>query len=99
VDKRGLFGRLSSRYCLRSVAETILYGFVPSGASSVNPIECDPMVKSWIFQANPAIYRIREALDALDEITWTVKQYRDEIQVGDKAWGGSVCCGFFSSHK
>ena len=37
----------------------------------------------WIFQANPKIYRILEALQRLDRMQFLANRYRDRIRVGD----------------
>lgn len=42
--------------------------------------------RSWIFQANPKYYNIREAVKHLKRIRWSVKQHKDEIHTGDKAF-------------
>jgi len=42
--------------------------------------------KSWFFQANPEVYRIRDAVKALRKIHWTVRQHTAEIQKGDTVY-------------
>lgn len=42
--------------------------------------------RKWIFQANPRYYDIRESVKALPEQTWSVSQYRKEINPGDKVY-------------
>jgi hypothetical protein len=37
----------------------------------------------WIFQANPKLYRILEALQKLDRMQFLTNRYKDRIQVGD----------------
>ncbi|SCG59950.1 EVE domain-containing protein [Micromonospora halophytica] len=37
----------------------------------------------WIFQANPKLYRILEALQHLDRMQFLTNRYKDRIQVGD----------------
>jgi hypothetical protein len=39
--------------------------------------------QAWVFQANPAIYRIDEALEQLEHIEWQVPQYTSDILPGD----------------
>jgi MoxR-like ATPase len=39
-----------------------------------------------IFQANPAIYDVRNAILELEDILWRVKTYRDKIKPGDRAY-------------
>ena len=40
----------------------------------------------WLFQANPSIYNIDQALSELDELTWVVRQYKSEIRAGDRVY-------------
>lgn len=42
--------------------------------------------RSWIFQANPQIYDIAEALQDLATIRWCVRQFKTEIHAGDTAF-------------
>jgi predicted RNA-binding protein with PUA-like domain len=42
--------------------------------------------RAWIFQANPKIYDLNEALKHLTENYWSVRQYRDEIRSGDRVY-------------
>jgi len=42
--------------------------------------------RSWIFQANPQIYDIVEALKHLDQTRWSVRQHKDEIHTGDRVF-------------
>jgi|GEM_PF-5347756 len=44
------------------------------------------MPRSWIFQANSEIYRIREALASLTALRWSVKQHRNDIKSGDTVY-------------
>lgn len=37
----------------------------------------------WMFHANPALYDVRAASRSLPELTWRVRQHRNEIRVGD----------------
>jgi hypothetical protein len=43
-------------------------------------------VNSWIFQANPSIYRIDIALRILSEHTWLTNQHAKHIKAGDEAF-------------
>jgi len=36
----------------------------------------------WIFQANPQIFDLREALKHLKRFRWSVRQFKDEIYAG-----------------
>jgi hypothetical protein len=42
-----------------------------------------PVAQWWIFQANPKIYNIDEAVHDLSELTWTVKHEATQAAVGD----------------
>lgn len=60
-----------------------------------------PQSKSaWIFQGNPKYYDVIGAVKELDVITWSVKQYQNQIKKGDRAYiwvsgpeGGIVASG------
>ena len=43
-------------------------------------------VNVWMFQANPSVYDIDQALSELGELDWVVRQYKSEIKRGDKAY-------------
>jgi len=42
--------------------------------------------QTWLCQANPSIFELSGAIAELDELTYLVKQYSDEIYVGDKVY-------------
>ena len=42
--------------------------------------------QTWVFQANPQIYDLREALKHLKRFRWSVRQFKDEIHAGDTAY-------------
>jgi hypothetical protein len=42
--------------------------------------------RSWIFQANPKFYDIDAALASLQEMSWSVNQYKQSISVGDEVF-------------
>lgn len=55
---------------------------------------------SWIFQANPQVFRIRDALRDLRRLHWAARQFRDEMQPGDPVYvwesgpsGGLIATG------
>jgi MoxR-like ATPase len=48
--------------------------------------EGDATAGAWIFQANPAIYDIDRALRELPQIEWTVRQHRNRVHAGDRAY-------------
>jgi MoxR-like ATPase len=41
---------------------------------------------AWLFQANPRYYDIDRALTAAPVVTWTLRQYKDDVQVGDRVY-------------
>ena len=41
---------------------------------------------AWIFQANPTIYDIDQALSESSQVTWVVRQYRTEVHKGDRVY-------------
>ncbi len=43
------------------------------------------MSNTWIFQCNPKMYDIDGALEAIDEIWWTVPQHTAHVHAGDRA--------------
>lgn len=45
-----------------------------------NPVQ----INYWIFQGNPKIYNLTDALEADAVKTWTVSAHRDKIKIGDK---------------
>lgn len=48
--------------------------------------EDDDAKRYWIFQANPAIFNIRAAVNELDEMSWLVQQHREDMRAGDKIY-------------
>jgi MoxR-like ATPase len=40
----------------------------------------------WLFQANPSIYDIDQALTESSELTWVVRQYTNEVRKGDRVY-------------
>jgi 5-methylcytosine-specific restriction protein B len=46
----------------------------------------ESLARAWIFQANPITYNIDGALQKLNEITWSVTRYKNEIQPGDRVF-------------
>jgi 5-methylcytosine-specific restriction protein B len=45
-----------------------------------------PTARRGLFQANPAYYRIRDAIRELSSLTWLVTQHIEEIKVGDRVF-------------
>lgn len=50
------------------------------------PASTSQTKKYWIFQANPQIWDIENALQELDEISYVTRQHADEIHIGDTAF-------------
>lgn len=57
----------------------------------------------WIFQGNPEYYDVLGAIRDLDVVTWSVKQYKNQIRKGDRAYiwisgsgGGIVASGIIN---
>ncbi len=50
---------------------------------------------AWIFQANPKVYSLRQALENLQELGWVVRQHENDIGVDDKVylWEGGASAG------
>ncbi len=44
----------------------------------------EEVVNYWIFQCNPAIYNIENALQDYESISWSIKAHKNEIMEGDK---------------
>ena len=44
------------------------------------------MARTWIFQANPTAHDLRTAIRELPAQTWSVRQHRNEIRAGDRAY-------------
>lgn len=55
---------------------------VPEGIQSRSAAD----VKCWIFQADPKVYSIAEALQSLDRMKWSVRQHKGEIHAGDHVY-------------
>jgi hypothetical protein len=77
-------------------------GFKVSDVLSVNtprpaiePAASSGRTGAWIFQANPAYYDLRGALQGLTVLTWLVKQHTDDIKQGDTVylWEGGADAG------
>jgi hypothetical protein len=43
-----------------------------------------PVQRTWIFQANPVLYRISESLRVEQEEKWNLRQHQRLVQVGDR---------------
>jgi MoxR-like ATPase len=41
---------------------------------------------AWLFQANPSIYDVDQALSESGELTWVVRQYTSEVHKGDRVY-------------
>ncbi len=71
-----------------------------SGDQNKNGILTANNKLGWIFQGNPKYYDVIGAVKELDVITWSVKQYQNQIKKGDRAYiwvsgseGGIVASG------
>jgi 5-methylcytosine-specific restriction protein B len=71
-----------------------------SGDQNKNGISTEKNKLGWIFQGNPKYYDVMGAIKDLDKITWSVKQYQNQIKKGDRAYiwvagpeGGIVASG------
>ena len=71
-----------------------------SGDQNKSGILADKNKLGWIFQGNPKYYDVIGAVKDLDVITWSVKQYQNQIKKGDRAYiwisgpeGGIVASG------
>jgi hypothetical protein len=42
--------------------------------------------RNWVFQANPELFAVDDALRSLSNIHWLVQRYQDEISAGDRAY-------------
>ncbi len=52
----------------------------------VTPVPRPATANVWLFQVNPSIYNIDQALSELDELTWVVRQHNSEIHAGDRVY-------------
>jgi hypothetical protein len=54
--------------------------------------------RAWIFQANPTLYDLESALQTLTELTWLVRQHKDDIKQGDTVylWEGGSDAGIIA---
>jgi 5-methylcytosine-specific restriction protein B len=57
---------------------------IPDPTTGDGEVEYSPAPeRTWIFQANPKLYKIDAAIASLSEMTWSVSAYRDLISPGD----------------
>lgn len=47
-------------------------------------MQIEPPCQTWIFQANPKYYRIKESLQKESEEFWNLRQHASDVQVGDR---------------
>jgi hypothetical protein len=72
---------------------------VSDGLSAGTPAaSCRGQSRAWIFQANPALYDLEGALHTLTDLTWLVKQHKDDIKRGDTIylWEGGSDAGIIA---
>jgi EVE domain len=57
--------------------------------------------RAWVFQANPTLYDLQGALRALTDLTWLVKQHKNDIKEGDTVylWEGGSGAGIVAVAK
>jgi hypothetical protein len=48
--------------------------------------ECTEALAAWIFQVSPEFSNVRSAVRSLDEAVWLVRQFKEEIKLGDTAY-------------
>lgn len=60
----------------------------PTDDSTGSPLEpaSSAAFKTWIFQANPKVFRIKEALQHIARLRWTIRKYPDKIKQGDRVF-------------
>ena len=66
-----------------------LLDYVLAAAGNFKPdsvVEPQPTSRVWIFQANPKYYDIDGAVAELPEISWVVRQYKDDVHIGDRVY-------------
>lgn len=53
--------------------------------------------RSWLFQANPEIYRIADSLVLENQEYWNLRQYWTEVSIGDKVyiWMSGSAAGIY----
>lgn len=54
--------------------------------------------RTWIFQANPNLYEIKESLRVETEEKWNLRQHRRDVQVGDRVliWMSGKRAGIYA---
>jgi len=59
----------------------------------------DNCPKIWIFQCNPEIFDIDQALSKLSQLTWQIKQHRNQIKKGDQVlfWRSKIDSGIVAT--
>ena len=62
------------------------------------PTKLNPLTNYWIFQGNPKIYNLKDALISNSVKTWTVSSHKDKIKKGDKfiLWQTGVDAGCYA---
>jgi hypothetical protein len=56
------------------------------GLPVVDNLKGNRGVRHWIFQANPELFAVDDALRRLTQINWLVQRYQDQISAGDRAY-------------
>ncbi len=66
------------------IAPELLDNVLAAAAHTVEPKGTESgSERVWLFQANPTIYDIDHALSELTEVTWVVRQSKNEVRKGD----------------
>lgn len=95
-----IFAKSDSPYHSFPELSHIAWATTTSGARNNNITSTADKKIGWIFQGNPKYYDIMGAIKDLDVVTWSVKQYHNQIKKGDRAYiwvsgpkGGIVASG------
>ena len=67
-------------------AELLDFVLAAAGRGPANGGAPPPAERVWLFQANPSIYDIDQALTESSELTWVVRQYTNEVRKGDRVY-------------
>lgn len=92
IEQRGL-----DKLFIDPVSFEEKYNALKNEMKKTNHGSADP-VKYWVFQANPKIYRIIDALKENVLRSWMVNQFKNEIKAGDKViiWVSGINSGVYA---
>jgi 5-methylcytosine-specific restriction protein B len=95
-----IFAKIDSQHHSFPELSHAAWTITTSGAQNKNGISARKGKLGWIFQGNPKYYDVISAVKELDVITWSVKQYQNQIKKDDRAYiwvsgpeGGIVASG------